>query len=129
MVFHQRLMRQMEASLPWYERLKARFLIPLLSVFFVSMVVALSWLYFAERKKRLNRTSEETALVSKVIKAGIRHQMLKKYGDMTQEAISLITRKPVERRRWWWRRKYASGRKNVFLILGGKRVRSPSALG
>jgi hypothetical protein len=109
--------------------LKARLLIPLPSVLSVSIVVAMSWLYYVEKEKLLNRTIEETALVSEVIKTGIRNQMLRKFGDMTQETISLITRKPVERRRWWWRREYASERKNVFLISVGKRLRSPSAWG
>lgn len=45
--------------MPWHERLRARLLIPLLSVLFVSMVVAMSWLYCMEREKLLNRTSED----------------------------------------------------------------------
>lgn len=76
----------------WHERLKARLLIPILVVLFISMITSLSWFYYLERDKLLNRTGKETALVSEVIKAGIRNQMLKKYSDMTQETISLIQR-------------------------------------
>lgn len=77
----------------WHERLKARLLIPMTIVLFLSMIASMSWLYYMEKEKLLSRTGRETAMVSEVIKASIRNQMMKKYGDMTQETISLIQRK------------------------------------
>ncbi len=77
----------------WSEKLKVRLLVPIMLVLSASMFVSLFWLYNIEKEQLLNRTSKETALVSEVIKAGIRNQMLRKYQDMTQATINLIQRK------------------------------------
>ncbi|RMG59931.1 MAG: diguanylate cyclase [Deltaproteobacteria bacterium] len=80
-------------SVRWTERLTVRLLVPIIAVLSISMLLSLFWLYRIEKEQLLNRTSKETALVSEVIKAGIRNQMLRKYQDMTQATIDLIQRK------------------------------------
>ncbi|NIO17158.1 MAG: diguanylate cyclase [Deltaproteobacteria bacterium] len=74
----------------WHEKLKARLLVPIFIVLFVSMVATLSWLYFVGRERLLERAGKETALVSEVIKAGIRNQMMGKSPDVIQETVRLI---------------------------------------
>ncbi len=82
-----------EVGVVWHEKLKARLLVPILIVLFLSMVATLSWLYFMGRERLLERAGNETALVSEVIKAGIRNQMMGKSPGVIQETVRLIQQK------------------------------------
>lgn len=79
-----------EVGVVWHEKLKARLLVPILIVLFLSMVATLSWLYFMGRERLLERAGKETALVSEVIKAGIRNQMMGRSPDVIQETVRFI---------------------------------------
>jgi diguanylate cyclase (GGDEF)-like protein len=72
------------------DRVKARVLLPIFLITIVTTLFSTGWLYYIQRENLLKRTSRETALVSEVVKASIREQMLTKHRDVIQKSISLI---------------------------------------
>jgi len=66
-------------------------MVPILAVLVLSIGASLAWLYRQQRSEMLERAREETKLLSKVTKAGLRGQMLRNTEDLTQETIELVS--------------------------------------
>ena len=75
---------------PWHERLIVRLFVPVAFVVLLSICASLTWVYYIESNRLVDRARTEAALINEVVHSGLHDHMLRNDAEGLQTAIERV---------------------------------------